>query len=107
MASFTLVRELADLKRENGNKRLLLALYSASDSPSPDEQQNSKRYIALSEQERSGPDEPYKSTRKGITIRRGELETIISALQSADFDAKPDGKNLTHKEYAELYCKDW
>lgn len=96
MASFTLIRELAELARDKGNKRLLLALYSASDG----DNESAKRYIALSEQQRSGPDQEYQSTRRGITIRRGEVESIISALRSADFDAKPDGKGLSPQEYA-------
>jgi hypothetical protein len=97
MASFTLVRELASLERDRGSKRLLLALYSASDEGSNE----NRRYIALSEQQRSNEESEWQSARKGITVRRGELEAIISALQSADFDAKPDGKGLSDREYAE------
>lgn len=98
MAIFSIVRELASLERDNGSKRLLLALYSASDDRG---QGNERRYIALSEQVRSEPDAEWQSARKGITVRRGEIRNIIAALQSADFDAKPDGKGMTDLEYLE------
>jgi hypothetical protein len=98
MATFSIVRELASLERDKGSKRLLLALYSASDDGS---QGNERRYIALSEQVRSGPDTEWQSARKGIIVRRGEISNIIAALQSADFDAKPDGKGMTDLEYLE------
>lgn len=95
MATFELIRELAECLRDRGSKRLLLAVYSANDTDG-----SKNRYIALSEQQRTSDEEPWASSRKGITVRRGELESIISALQSADFDAKSDGKNLSNKEYS-------
>lgn len=104
MASFTLVRELAELSR-HGNKRLLLALYSASDSSDVSGGDSAKRYLACSEQERTDDGSPWRSSRKGITIRRAEINTIISALQSADFDAKSDNKGMSHAEYAKTL--DW
>lgn len=91
---FELVRELASVERDKGEKRLLLALYSTETAES------GIRYIALSEQNKSG--EEWVSARKGITIRRLEREAVITALQSADFDAKPDNKNLSNAEYAKL-----
>lgn len=100
MASFTLVRNLLELERDKGLKRLLLALYSVSDDPGSD---GRSRYIALSEQTRTDQNAEWVSSRKGITVRRGELSQLISALQSADFDAKPDGKNLTPQEYADKF----
>ncbi len=103
MASFTLVRNLLELERDHGLKRLLLALYSVSDGPGEDPK---SRYIALSEQNRSTKESEWSSSRKGITVRRGELSQLISALQSADFDAKPDGKNLTPQEYSDKFL-DW
>lgn len=78
---------------------MLLALYSATNDDEPDK---SSRYIALSEQQKSEEDSDWVSARKGITIRRGELDTIISALQSADFDAKSDGTGLSDREYLEI-----
>lgn len=98
MASFKIVRELASLERDKGSKRLLLALYSASDEGS----ETNRRYIALSEQQRVNENSEWQSTRKGITVRRSEVSEIIAALQSADFDAKPDGRGLSDKEYAEI-----
>jgi hypothetical protein len=100
MASFTLVRELAEVLRDKGSKRLLLGLYQAEDSD------RTSKYLACSEQQRVDVDSPWVSSRKGITIRASEVATLIAALQSADFDAKPDGKNLTHQEYADKYL-DW
>jgi hypothetical protein len=97
MASFKVIRELASLERDKGSKRLLLALYSASDEGS----QQDRRYIALSEMTRTDTNSEWVSARKGITIRRGELDEIISALKSADFDSKPDGKGLSDREYIE------
>lgn len=94
MAKFEIVRELAELPRDKGEKRLLLALYSTD---------SGHRYVALSEQ--SLQEDQWVSNKRGITIRRGELESIISALRSADFDAKPDNKNLSDYEYAQTL--DW
>lgn len=102
MASFTLVRELLELPRDNGSRRLMVGLYSASDDPATD---SGKRYLACSEQEKSA-DGQWISRRRGITIRRGEAQAVIAALQSADFNAGPDTKGLSDREYAELYC-DW
>jgi hypothetical protein len=102
MASFTLVRNLLELERDSGLKRLLLALYSVSDSP---DAEGRSRYIALSEQTRSSKEAEWTSARKGITVRRGELSSLISALQSADFDAGPDNKGLSPQAYAETL--DW
>lgn len=95
MATFELIRELASIERDRGQKRLLLAVYSANDTNG---QKN--RYLACSEQQRSSAEEPWASSRKGITIRRSEVDEIISALQSADFDAKSDNKNLSNFDYA-------
>jgi hypothetical protein len=95
--AFTLIRELGSFPRENGLKRLLLALYSASEN---------SRYIALSEQQRSSTEDDFVSMKKGITIRKSEVANIISALQSADFDAKPDGNGLTPQEYSTQFL-DW
>lgn len=106
MASFTLVRNLLELERDSGLKRLLLALYCARDDGLSEEDDPGKRYIALSEQTRPSKDADWVSTRKGITVRRGELSQLIFALQSADFDSRPDGKNLTPQEYADKYL-DW
>lgn len=103
MASFTLVRELLSLERDQGLKRLLLGLYSASDG----DDESARRYVACSEQVRSTKNSDWTSSRKGITVRRGEISQLVAALQSADFDAKSDGKGLSDKEYADLYCKDW
>ena len=94
--SFTLIRQLTEAVRDNGLKRLLLGLYS-TDSGS--------RYIALSEQVRPSTDHDWVSNKRGITVRRGEIANIIAALQSADFDAKPDGNGLTDTEYASTL--DW
>jgi hypothetical protein len=96
MATFSIVKELASLERDKGSKRLLLALYSASDD-SDNGNSTGRRYIACSEQVRKGDD--WESARKGITIRKSELDSIIAALQSADFDAKPDGNGLSDTEY--------
>lgn len=96
MTEFKVIRELASLERDRGCKRLLLALYSASDNSGKE-----NRYIALSEQQRPDQEAEWSSTRKGITVRRGELASIIAALQSADFDSKPDGKGMSEKEYAD------
>lgn len=91
MAAFDLIRELLELPRDEGKKRLLLALYEAP---------NNGRYMALSEQ--NLVNDQWVSAKKGITVRRLEKEAIITALQSADFDAKPDNKNLSNVEYAKL-----
>lgn len=95
--AFELIRELNECIRENGLKRLLLALYST---------ESGSRYIALSEQVKPDADSSWISNRKGITIRRGEIASIISALQSADFDAKSDGNKLSPQEYSRLHL-DW
>lgn len=77
---------------------MLLALYSATNDDG-----NENRYLALSEQQKSQKDDSeWEGTRKGITVRRGELDAIISALQSADFDSKSDGTGLSDREYLEL-----
>jgi len=96
MASFVLIRELLSLERDQGLKRLLLGLYSVSDGAD----EPSRRYIACSEQVRPDKDSDWVSGRKGITVRRAEVGQLIAALQSADLDAKPDGKNLSDREYA-------
>jgi hypothetical protein len=101
MANFKIVRELAVLPRDKGLKQLLLALYSAGDKEGKE-----IRYIALSEQVRTDEDSPWLSNKKGITIRRGEIANIISALQSADFDAKSDGNGLSDTEYSKMHL-DW
>ena len=92
---FQIIRELASVERDRGSKRLLLALYEASSG--------GVRYLALSEQE--AQNEEWVSRKRGITVRRGELKSIISALQSADFDALPDTSNLSNDEYAQTL--DW
>ena len=99
MANFTLVRNILELEREQGLKRLLLALYSVNDGGTEEK----AKYIALSEQTRPSKEAEWISSRKGITVRRGEINQLISALQSADFDAKPDGKNLTPQEYSDKF----
>jgi len=100
MANFTLIREILEIPRDKGLKRILLAVYEVTgDGKAP------SRYLAASEQKRLNEDSPWVSAQKGITIRRGELENVIAALQSADFDAKPDGKNLSCQEYARTL--DW
>lgn len=99
MATFELIKELSSLERDQGLKRLLLAVYSANDGAG-----GKNRYIACSEQHKD-VEGAWVSSRKGITIRRGELQQIVTALQSADFDAKPDTKNLSNKLYAEML--DW
>jgi hypothetical protein len=106
MASFTLVRNLLELERDKGLKRLLLALYCARDDNSAAGEDSGRKYIALSEQTRPSKEAEWIPSRKGITVRRGEIEQLISALKSADFDAKPDGKGLSDQEYAKLHC-DW
>lgn len=103
MANFKIVRELADIRRDKGLKRLLLALYEASDGEG---EGPGRRYAALSEQARANIDtDEWVSTRKGITIRRGEMQDVIRALQSADFDAAPDTKSLSAQEYSKTL--DW
>lgn len=97
--SFTLVRELAEVLRDRGSKRLMLGLYSASDG------EGENRYIALAEHHRADESSPWVSSRKGITLRRSEVSTMIAALQSVNFDAKPDGKGLSPQEYAKTL--DW
>jgi hypothetical protein len=99
MAKFEIVKELASLERDQGLKRMLLALYSSGEN-------GSGRYIALSEQIRPSKEDQFVSIKKGITIRRGEVAAIISALQSADFDAKSDGNGLSDREYSKLHV-DW
>lgn len=102
MASFTIVRELGSYERDGGLRRLFLALYCASDGA----EDTGRKYIALSEQTRADKESEWVGTRKGITVRKSEVNGLIAALQSADFDAKPDNKHLSHKEYAEQ-CLDW
>ncbi len=94
MASFTLISELCEVTRDKGLKRLLLGLYQASDSD------RTSRYLALSEQSRQDDSSEWISNKRGITVRKGEIATVIVALQSADFDAKPDNKNLSNQAYA-------
>jgi hypothetical protein len=96
MANFKLVRELLSLERDQGLKRLLLALYSVSDG----DDDLARRYVACSEQVRSTKDSDWSSSRRGITVRRAEIGQLIAALQSADFDAKSDGKGLSDQDYA-------
>ena|ERR1043165_4391982 len=98
MANFKIIKELASIERDKGLKRLLVALYEASD----DDGSEPRRYIATSEQARKSEDNDWESSRKGITVRRGEIGQLISALQSADFDAKPDGKGLSCEDYLAL-----
>lgn len=100
MANFRIVRELADIRRDKGLKRLLLALYEASDGDGP-----GRRYLACSEQVRPDQDSDFTSSRKGITIRSFEVNDVIRALQSADFDAAPDTKSLSAQEYSKTL--DW
>ncbi len=100
MASFTLLKEICEVSRDKGLKRLLLALYQASDTD------RTSKYLALSEQSRFDLDADWVSNKRGITIRKREVDTIVSALKSADFDAKPDNKNLSNTEYAAT-CVDW
>jgi hypothetical protein len=93
--AFTLIRELLEIPRDQGNKRLLIALYSTD---------SNHRYVATSEQV-LGSEGEWLSNKKGMTIRRGELDAVIKALQSADFDAAPDTSNLSCQEYASTL--DW
>lgn len=101
MANFTLIRELCDIRRDQGKTRLLLALYEASDGG---DDTVKRRYTALSEQkiDETGA---FVSTRRGITIRRTEIQDVIRALQSADFDAAPDTSGLSAQEYSKTL--DW
>lgn len=96
--SFKIVKELLEVSRDQGSKRLLLALYEASGKG---EDGTPIRYLAISEQVKKTSDGPWVSALKGITIRRSELQQFITALQSADLEAAPDNKGLTDQEYAE------
>ena len=91
VSSFTLVRELAEFPRDKGLTRLLLALY---------ETDTGHRYIALSEQRRDTNEADWVSARKGVTLRRAELQPAVAALSSADFDSKEDTSSLSHQAYA-------
>jgi hypothetical protein len=94
MASFTLIRELCEVIRDKGVKRLMLGLYQVEDSD------RSSRYLALSEQSRQDDSSEWVSSKRGITVRKGEVAAVIAALQSADFDANPDNKNLSNQAYS-------
>ncbi len=78
----------------------MLGLYQVEDSD------RSSRYLALSEQSRQDDSSEWVSNKRGITVRKGEIATVIAALQSADFDAKQDTSNLSNAEYADQ-CVDW
>jgi hypothetical protein len=99
MASFTLLRELASIERDQGLKRLLIALYQTD---------SGHKYVAASEQKRPTKEDSWVSAMKGITVRRAELDSVIKALSGADlaFDKGPDTGKLSDREYAELYL-DW
>lgn len=100
MATFELLRELVELPREKGKKRLMLGLYQASGDGQP------VRYLALSEQSRADENSEWISNKRGITVRRGEVDSVIAALKSADFDASPDGRKLSNEEYSKIHV-DW
>lgn len=93
--AFSLIRELLEIPRDQGNKRLLIAVYSTD---------TGHKYLATSEQVKSAEGD-WLSNKRGMTIRRGELEAVIKALQSADFDTAPDTSGLTCQEYSQTL--DW
>lgn len=92
-ATFSIVKELATISRDKGSKRLLVALYESKEG------ERTNRYIATSEQKLTTNDQ-WVGVMKGITIRKAEVNEVIKALQSADFDASPDTSNLSCQEYA-------
>lgn len=97
---FKVVRELAETQRDNGLKRLSLALY---------ESDQGARYIALAEHQRSSEDSPWQSNRKGVTVRKSELTTFINALRDAEsiWDASgEDPSTMSPQVYAAKYL-DW
>lgn len=91
--SFRVVRDLASLERNDGIKRLYLALYETSDGGA--------RYIALSEQGRVDTDSEWQSNKRGITIRRKELAAIMQALSAADaiWESNEDPSKMTEDQY--------
>jgi hypothetical protein len=98
MASFTMLRELASIERDQGLKRLLIALYQTD---------SGHKYVAASEQKRLTKDGEWASQMKGITIRRAEMDSVVKALSGADlaFDKGPDTGKLSDREYADTL--DW
>lgn len=92
--AFNLLREIADVQRDNGKKRILIALYEA--------EAGGNRYLAASEQV-SNESGTWLSSRKGITFRKSELSTVIKALQEVEsyWDSDgPDPKTIPDAEYA-------
>ncbi len=95
-ATFSIVKELTTISRDKGSKRLLVALYESADG------ERTNRYIATSEQKLTTNDQ-WVGVMKGITIRKSEVNEVIKALQSADFDSAPDTSGLDNKSYADQF----